>query len=290
MVITGGKEHNSNLAPWHVLVREKGIIHKSLRPREDGTFNFEMLEGMMSKNVKVVSLGHVSNIDGTSVPAKEIARLVHDYDAYLVLDAAQSVPHRRVDVQDIDVDFLAFSVHKLCGPTGLGVLYGKEHLLEELSPLITGGGAVSEATYESITLLPPPHKFEAGLQNYAALASASAAVDFVMSIGLENIEEQEERLNTYATKELRDIVHIIGPEDAKLRSGIFNFVVKGLSVYDVGMILEEKNIMLRAGMHCVHSWYLDRGLEGGIRASFYLYNTEEEVKVMVDAVKELVEM
>ncbi len=290
-VLTTDKEHNANLVPWHVMKKERGIILEHVPSSEDETFGMDNFEEMMGRDVKVVSMVHTSNIDGTTIPAKEVCKLAHDYGAVVMLDGAQSVPHKGVDVRSLDVDFLGFSVHKMCGPTGVGVLYGKMALLEDLPPLIVGGGAVQESTYDSVQLLPPPEKFEAGLQNYSGLVSAGPAVDFLLDVGLDNIEEQECKLNTYATSKLKNIVNIIGPEDPAKRCGILNFIMDNLGVHDVAMILdEEAKIMTRAGRHCANPWYEAHGLEGGTRASFYLYNTTDEINVMVEVLEKLADI
>ena len=290
-VITTDKEHNANLVPWHLLKAEKGILLEQLPGREDGTFDMGAFEDAIDNSVKVVSMVHTSNIDGTTIPAKEVIRIAHDHGALVMLDGAQSVPHKGVDVRDLDVDFMGFSVHKMCGPTGVGVLYGKQELLKEMEPLIVGGGAVQDTTYDTVELLPPPEKFEAGLQHYAGFIGAGAAVDFLLEVGLDNISEQERRLNTHITQRLKDVVHIIGPEDPHKRCGVFNFTMDNLGVHDVAMVLdEEAGVMTRAGRHCVNPWYNAKGLEGGTRASFYLYNTVEEVNVMVEVVEQLSQM
>jgi len=277
-VLTTDKEHNSNTVPWILLRDDKGIKFDQVKTNDDGTFNLENFKESMNQSVELVSMIHTSNLDGTTTPAKEIGEIAHDYDALFLLDGAQSVPHKPVDVQDLDVDLLAFSVHKMLGPTGVGVLYGKEEVLERLTPLSAGGGSVKDSTYDSITLKDAPGKFEGGLQNYSALCGIKPAVDYLLDVGLEDIEQHEIELNRLATELLEDKVEVIGPHDPEKRSGIFNFRVKVLGCHEITVLLEEQDIITRGGMHCVHPWHRTRGELGGTRASFYLYNTEEEVK------------
>ena len=277
-VLTTDKEHNSNTVPWILLRDDKGIKFDQVKTNDDGTFNIENFKESMNQSVELVSMIHTSNLDGTTTPAKEIGEIAHDYDALFLLDGAQSVPHKPVDVQDLDVDLLAFSVHKMLGPTGVGVLYGKEEVLERLTPLSAGGGSVKDSTYDSITLKNPPEKFEGGLQNYSALCGIKPAVDYLLDVGLEDIEQHEIELNRLATDLLKDKVEVIGPHEPEKRSGIFNFRVKVLGCHEITVLLEEKDILTRGGMHCVHPWHRTRGELGGTRASFYLYNTKKEVK------------
>ncbi len=234
------------------------------------------------------SMVHTSNLDGTTIQASKVADIVHEHDALFMLDGAQSVPHKPVDVKEIGVDFLAFSVHKMLGPTGVGVLYGRKELLEDLEPLLYGGGAVRSTEYDEAVLQDPPAKFEAGLQNFAGQAAVKPAVDYVMDIGRKKIEEHETRLNRIATEELKSKVNIIGPDEAEKRSGIFNFQLKQLGCHEITLLMGEQDILLRGGQQCVHSWYSFHGLEGGNRASFYLYNTEEEVRKFIDVIKSLI--
>jgi len=286
-VLTTDKEHNSNLVPWIKLKEHVGIDYEQVSTTSDGELDMEDLKEKMDDRVKLVSMVHTSNLDGTTTPAADVADIVHEQDAYLMLDGAQSVPHKPVDVKDIDVDFLAFSIHKMLGPTGVGVLYGKKRLMEDLEPLIYGGGGVKSTRYDEITLQTTPTKFEAGLQNFAGLAAVKPAVDYVLDLGLENIEKHEVRLNKLATEELEGHVKVIGPDDPEKRSGIFNFHLKNLGCHEITLLLDEYDILLRGGQQCVHSWYDHHDLEGGNRASFYLYNTEEEVMRFVEVIKSL---
>ncbi len=284
VVLTTDKEHNSNLVPWIKLQDNTGITYRQV-PTDNGNFDMEAFKEAMSTKVKLVSMVHTSNLDGSTIPAKEVAEVVHDHGGIFMLDAAQSVPHRPIDVQKIDVDLIAFSVHKMIGPTGVGVLYGKKDLLDDIEPLLYGGGGVKNTTSREAFLQDCPRKFESGQQNYASLFAVKTAVEYLMDIGMDNIHEHEIKLNEFATKELHEYVHIIGPEEASERSGIFNFYVDELGAHEVSILLEEEGILTRGGMQCVHSWYNKNKIEGGTRASFYFYNTMDEVKKFVEIVK-----
>ncbi len=299
VVLTSDREHNSNLVPWLELERTRGIRHEVVPAREDETFDVERLKEMLSPKVKLVSVVHVSNLDGYALPVEEIVEVAHDYGARVLLDAAQSVPHRSVDVSRLEADFLAFSVHKMLGPS-LGVLYGREEALRELSPFIAGGDTVSDSYYERAIFLPPPHRFEAGLQDYAAQIGAAAAVRYLTRVGMRRIEEHERRLTQYLSKKLSAIeeVRFVGVRDARLRSGIVSFRLErhGRSLVapsDVAELLDRHyNIMLRSGDHCLHAWFNARGIgaSGSVRASLYLYNTREECDLLVEGIERIVEV
>jgi cysteine desulfurase/selenocysteine lyase len=225
IVLTTDKEHNSNLIPWQILSKKVGIIHKIVPSKEDNTFNLEAFEKMMDNQVKLVSMVFTSNLDGVTIPAKEIIEITHQKGAKVLLDAAQTVPHQEIDVSNLDVDFLAFSGHKILGPSGTGVLYGKYNLLEELEPFLVGGDTVEYTTYTSHKFLPPPEKFEAGLQDYAGIIGLGEAVKYLSQIGFQNIAEHEYELNKFISTEIVKIpkLKIIGPTDPSLRSGIISF-------------------------------------------------------------------
>ncbi len=290
VVLTTDREHNSNLAPWHIMRELKGIKHEIVRSNSDNTFNMEAFQERMGKDIKMVSMVHTSNLEGYTIPAEEIIKIAHDHGALVMLDGSQSVAHRFIDIKRLDVDFFSFSIHKMCGPTGMGVLYGKSHLLNDLSPFIVGGDTTLETTYRTSKFLDPPNRFEGGLQNYAGMLGSGAAVEYLSNIGMKNIQEHETRLNTIMTSKLEKIlnVHIIGPKDPKKRAGIVSFWVDDMDAHDLAMIMDEvANIMLRSGMHCVHSWFNAKGINGSTRASVYLYNTEEEAKIFGDTLEEI---
>jgi cysteine desulfurase/selenocysteine lyase len=290
IVVSTDREHNSNLVPWLRLRDTKGIVHIPFKSNEDNTFDLEKFSEFMSRKVTLVSMVHTGNLDGYTIPAAEIIKIAHDHGALVMLDGAQSVPHQHVDVKKLDVDFFAYSVHKMLGPTGMGVLYGKYQLLEAFPPFLVGGDTVESTHYDSYKMLKPPAKFEAGLQDYAGVIGSAVAAEYLMNVGPENVHAHEVRLSEIITKGLNEIdgCRIIGPPSPELRGGINSFVIDGLEPHDIAMILDEvANIMIRSGMHCVHSWFNARNLRGSARASLYLYNTEEECKLFVDTLKDV---
>jgi cysteine desulfurase/selenocysteine lyase len=236
-----------------------------------------------------VSMVHTSNMDGTSMPIKEIISTAHKYDAIVMIDGAQSVPHIPTDVKKLDVDFLAFSGHKMLGPSGTGVLYGKEDLLKRLSPYNVGGSTVNDSTYDSADFTELPERFEAGLQDYAGIIGLGETVNYLKKY-IDEIHEHELKLNKIMTEGLKHHVNILGPEDYKLRSGIFSFTSK-MDFHEIALMLDSyANIMIRSGRHCVHSWFNDNKIDGSARASTYLYNTEEEAKLFVEKLNEVMKM
>lgn len=293
IVITSDKEHNSNLIPWQILVEKTGIVHKIVPSKEDNTFDVEAFQKLMDERAKLVSLGFTSNLDGVTIPAEEIIKIAHKFGALVLLDAAQTAPHHNIDVSSLDVDFLAFSGHKMLGPSGTGVLYGKHELLEKLEPFLVGGDTVVSSTYDSHELLPPPEKFEAGLQDYAGIIGLGEAVRYLEKIGFENISKQECALNRFISDEIVNIsrLHIIGPEDPSKRGGIVSFYIDGVNHHQVDLMLDESaNIMVRSGQHCVHSWFDSRKIAGSVRASLYFYNTLEEAEICVNQLKKVLEV
>ena len=292
-VITTDKEHNSNLLPWQLLKEKKGIQHLIVKSNLDNTFSLENFEKAMNKNVKLVSMVHTSNLDGVTIPIKEIAKIAHDYDALVLVDAAQSAPHKEINVKKLDIDFLACSGHKMMGPSGIGILYGKYDLLKELNPFLVGGDTVIDSTYETHEFEKIPEKFEAGLQHYAGIIGLGEAASYLMRIGRNNIEEHEKKLNKTITENLAKYseITIIGPQKPELRSGIFSFNIKNMDPHNIASILDaSKNICIRSGMHCVHSWFNAHRLKGSARASLYAYNTEEECKVFVEEIKKIIKL
>ncbi|MBN2421535.1 cysteine desulfurase [Candidatus Woesearchaeota archaeon] len=289
-IILSDKEHNSNLVPWLKLKNKMGIKLVISTTNKDGTFNLERFTRCFSRNTKLVSIIHTSNIDGVTNPIKEIVEIAHKNNAKVLVDAAQGIPSQEIDVRKLDIDFLAFSGHKMCGPTGTGVLYGKKELLEQLDQFIVGGETVIDSTYDSYVPEEIPARFEAGLQDYAGIIGLGEACKYIRSIGQNNIHKHEVKLNTLLTSLLsnEEKIIILGPRDAELRGGIFSFVIEGLDVHHVAKILNHsKNIMTRSGAHCVHSWFNKHGMNGSVRASLYLYNTEEEVRAFAGEIKKI---
>jgi cysteine desulfurase/selenocysteine lyase len=281
-------EHNSNLVPWVHLMQQGLIKYEPVPSLSDNTFDIERFKEMIP-GTRLVAMFHVSNLDGTMIPAKEIIEISHDHGAIVLLDCAQSVPHLPVDMKDLDLDLLAFSGHKVMGPTGTGVLAGKMDIIKGFKPYIVGGDTVQETKYDQVDFLEPPKKFEAGLQHYPGFIGLGAAIKYIQEIGIENIHEYELDLNSYATDKMKDIVRIMGPEDPMKRGGILPFQVEGLNAHDIAIMLDElANIAIRSGLHCVHSWFNNRGEESSARASFYLYNTKREIDRMVDTLTTII--
>jgi cysteine desulfurase/selenocysteine lyase len=293
-VITTDKEHNSNLVPWHMLREKCGVAHIIAKSLPDGTFDIEDFKKRMKdgrSKIKLASIYHTSNLDGYTLPAKDIIEIAHDAGAHVLLDAAQSVPHIPVDVKRLDADFIAFSGQKMCGPSGIGILYGKEELLETLEPFTVGGDSVASTTYEKSVLLGPPHRFEGGLQNYAGIIGLGAAVDYLSALGMDSIEKHEKTLNARLARTLSEIRHVslIGPPDPALRGGITSFNIEGVAPHDIAMILDESaNIMVRSGTLCAHSWFKARKINSCVRASFYFYNLEKDADALAGCIEKIV--
>ncbi|MFH1289170.1 MAG: cysteine desulfurase [Patescibacteria group bacterium] len=293
VVLTTDKEHNSNLIPWQILVKKKEIIHKVIPSKKDNTFDLDAFKKELKGKVKLISIILTSNIDGTTVPIKEIIKEARKKNILVLLDAAQAVPHKKIDVKKINCDFLCFSGHKMLGPSGTGILWGKYKLLEQLEPFMLGGETVLDSTYKTHKLLGVPEKFEAGLQNFAGIIGLSEAVSYLEKIGFNNIIKQENLLNKLATDKLSKIKNLefIGPLDPYQRGGIVNFFIRGIDHHRIALMLDEsKNIMVRSGQHCVHSWYNDRKIPGSVRASFYFYNTLEEVEIFSQELEKIIKI
>ncbi|HLF05854.1 MAG TPA: cysteine desulfurase, partial [Thermoplasmata archaeon] len=293
VVLTTDFEHNSNLAPWHLMRRLRGIEHEAVKSNEDGSFDIENLKEAVSRRrgkVKLLSMVHTSNLNGITIPAREVAEVAHDAGALLMLDAAQSVPHKPVDVRKLGVDFLACSVHKMCGPTGMGLLFVAAEHQPSVEPFIVGGDTVRHATIDDTSFLGAPNKWEAGLQNYAGIIGTGAAIDYLEKIGRPEIAAHETSLNRAITKGLAglDGISVIGPQDPAARGGIFSFNLEGADPHDIALALDESaNIAIRSGTHCVHSFFNARGLRGSARASCYFYNTRSEAERFVEELTRL---
>lgn len=296
VILTTDREHNSNLVPWLQLEEEQGVDHRVVKSNEDNTFNIEAFEDACASagdKLKMVSLSHVGNLDGIAVPVKEAARIAKDHGAMVCVDGAQSTPHMKVDVQDLGVDFMAFSIHKMMGPSGMGGLWGRMELLENMRSIQSGGSTVETSHYDSLEWSKPPAKFEGGLGNYAGILGTSAAIDYISNIDLNAVHEHEISLNRIMTSKLKDVdgISIIGPEDPSKRGGICGLLMEKVDAHDIAILLDEAvDVMVRSGMHCVHSWFNSKGIDrGSLRASAYLYNTEEEVKLFADTLVEAVD-
>jgi len=284
IVLITDKEHNSNLVPWLVLRDKIGIEVRICKSKEDNTFDLEKFSELV-KGVKLVSIVHTSNLDGITNPAEEIIKIAHKNNALVFLDCAQSIAHRKIDVKKMDVDFMAFSGHKMLGPTGTGIFYGKQKLLENLKPFLVGGDTVEFTTYDNYKMLPLPEKFEAGLQDYAGIIGLGEAVKYLKNIGLDKIQKREFEINKYITEELSKFqnIKIIGPKDASLRSGIIDFYIDGVDMHQFAIMLDNMaNICIRSGQHCVHSWFENRKIKNSARISVYFYNTMQEAEKFVE--------
>ncbi len=274
-VLLTDREHNSNLLPWQKF--KYGV----LRSKEDYTFDLEKFSEAI-KNYDMVSFVYTSNIDGYTLPVREIVKIAHENKAKVHFDAAQAAPHKEINVKKLDVDFLTFSGHKMLGPTGTGAMYVKEKILDDMKPFLIGGETVSDSSYDSYVLESLPHRFEAGLQNYSGILGFGEAVKFLSKVGMSNIEDHEKKLVKAVDK---DKIKEIG---FKGERGIFNFNIPKIDFHEVaGLLDHSKNIMIRSGMHCAHSWYNSRQIKGSARASFYLYNTLEEVKIFNEELEKI---
>ena len=278
-------EHHANLVPWQELCARTGATLKWYSMTEDGRIDLDSLE--LDDSVKVVAFTHQSNVTGAVADVDELVRRARAVDAMVVLDACQSVPHMAVDFHALDVDFAAFSGHKMCGPSGVGVLYGKDELLKKLPPFLTGGSMIEIVKMEETTFAEPPTRFEAGTQMTSQVVGLGAAVKFLEEVGMDNIHAHEKKLTERALRQLKEIpgLRIIGPETTDNRGGAISFTVEGVHPHDLGQILDDHGVSIRVGHHC--AWPLHRacGAQSTARASFYLYNTEEEVDKLVDAIK-----
>ncbi|MEY8344349.1 cysteine desulfurase [Niallia circulans] len=279
-------EHHSNIIPWQQVAKKTGATLKYLPLQADGTIALADVENTITSATKVVSITYVSNVLGVINPIKEIAAIAHKNGAVLVVDAAQGAPHVKIDVQDLDCDFLGFSGHKMCGPTGIGVLYGKKHLLENMEPIEFGGEMIDFVGLYESTWKELPWKFEAGTPIIAGAIGLGAAIDFLEEIGLENITEHEHKLAAYAMEKLSSIngLTIYGPHNANNRAGVITFNIEDVHPHDVATVLDAEGIAVRAGHHCAQPLMKWLNVSATARASFYLYNSEEDVDKLVEGI------
>ncbi|MDQ0225485.1 cysteine desulfurase [Metabacillus niabensis] len=273
-------EHHANVIPWQQVAKVTGATLKYIPLQEDGTIELSDVEATVTANTKIVSVMHVSNVLGTINPVKEIAKIAHKHGAIMVVDGAQSTPHMKIDVQDLDCDFFAFSGHKMCAPTGIGVLYGKKELLEKMEPIEFGGEMIDFVGLQESSWKELPWKFEAGTPIIAGAIGLAAAIDFLEQIGLENIEAHEHKIAQYALEQLSKIdgLTIYGP---KHRAGLVTFNIEDVHPHDVATVLDAEGIAVRAGHHCAQPLMKWLKVSATARASFYLYNTEDEVDKLV---------
>ncbi|WP_251552063.1 cysteine desulfurase [Neobacillus muris] len=280
-------EHHSNLIPWQQAAKKTGAVLRYIPLSPDGTLDLQIVEKAITTNTKFVSITHVSNVLGTINPIKKIAELAHQRGAIICVDAAQSAPHLKVDVQDLDCDFLAFSGHKMAGPTGIGVLYGKRNLLEEMIPYEYGGEMIDFVGLYDSTWKELPWKFEGGTPIIAGAIGLAAAIDFLEQYGLDQIRLHEENLIKYALDQLSNIegISIYGPSQLEQRSGLITFNVDNVHPHDLATVLDSQGIAIRAGHHCCQPLMKWLNVSATARASFYLYNTEKDIDLLVDGIK-----
>ena len=290
-VIVSTMEHHSNIVPWQLQEQRKGIVLKIIPMTDEGELQLEEYEKLFTDRTKLVSVTQVSNVLGTINPVKEMIRIAHEHGVPVVVDGAQSVPHFAVDVQDLDCDFLAFSSHKVYGPTGVGVLYGKEEWLDRLPPYQGGGEMIERVSFEKTTFERPPLKFEAGTPDYIATHGLATALDYVTSLGMDNILAHEQDLTRYALQQLREIegMHIYGHRNDS-GDAVISFNVGDIHHMDLGTLLDQLGIAVRTGHHCAQPLMDRLGILGTVRASFGLYNTREEVDALVAGIKRIAMM
>ena len=288
-------EHHSNIVPWESLSKINGFQVKYVGVNNDGTLNYEVFENAISGRTRIVCLPHVSNVTGVINDVKKVVKMAHEHGALVLVDGAQSVPHFPVDVKDLDVDFLAFSAHKMLGPTGIGVLYGKHEILEEMEPFHGGGSMIKEVSFNTITRRCSiswndlPWKFEAGTPNICGGVGLITAIRYLKGIGMEEVRAHERILTEHAMRRMQECkkVKIYGPKDASVKCGIIPFDVNELSSHDVALFLDSHAIMIRSGFHCAQPLHEKFKLKSSARASFYIYNTREEIDRFIEVLKEI---
>lgn len=288
-IVVSIAEHHSNMLPWQMVARQTGATLKYLECDEQGGYSDSALEAAITDKTALVAMAQISNVFGRENPIKKIAALAHKHGAVMLVDAAQSAPHIKIDVADLNVDFLAFSGHKLMAPMGIGVLYGKTELLEKMPPFLSGGEMIEYVTTEGATYAELPHKFEAGTVNAGGACGLAAAIDYIEAVGFDNISQWENHLSEIAISGLKKIgdVNIIGSENSSQHCGIITFTVNGVHPHDISAILDADGIAIRAGHHCAQPLMKYLGTPSTARASFFFYNTEEEVRRFVKSVSEL---
>ena len=289
-VIVSVMEHHSNIVPWQLQAARKGIVLKVIPMNDRGELLLDEYEKLFSERTKLVSFAHVSNVLGTVNPAKEMIATAHAHGVPVLIDGAQSVPHMKVEVQDLDADFFAFSGHKIYGPTGVGVLYGKEEWLDKLPPYQGGGEMIQSVSFEKTTFNELPFKFEAGTPDYIGTTALAKALDYVSAIGMENIAAHEHELTLYAMQRLKEIngMRIFG--EAEHKSSVISFLVGNIHHLDMGTLLDRLGIAVRTGHHCAQPLMIRMGIEGTVRAAFGLYNTKEEIDKLAAGIERVSRM
>lgn len=289
-VIISEMEHHSNIVPWQLLAARKGIAIKVIPINDRGELLLDEYKKLFSAHTRLVSITHVSNVLGTINPIKEIIRIAHEHDVPVLVDGAQSAPHMKVDVQELDADFYAFSSHKMYGPTGIGVLYGKEAWLDRLPPYQGGGEMIQHVSFEKTTFNELPFKFEAGTPDYIGTTAFAKALDYISAIGLDKIAAYEHELTTYATQQLKAIEGLRIYGEAEHKGSVVSFLVNDIHHFDMGTLLDRLGIAVRTGHHCAQPLMQRLGIEGTVRASFALYNTKKEIDKLVEGIKRVSQM
>ena len=289
-VIVSVMEHHSNIVPWQLLAAKKGIAIKVIPMTDDGDVIMEEYEKLFNEKTRIVSITQVSNVLGTINPVKEMIRIAHEHEVPVMVDGAQSTPHMKVDVQDLDCDFFAFSGHKIYGPTGIGVLYGKEKWLDEMPPYQGGGEMIESVSFEKTTFEKLPFKFEAGTPDYVATHGLATALNYVTELGLDNIFAHEQELTRYAMEQMKEIpgMRLFGTSQHK--DAVISFLVGDIHHLDMGTLLDRLGIAVRTGHHCAEPLMHRLGISGTVRASFALYNTKEEVDALIAGIKRVSQM
>jgi cysteine desulfurase/selenocysteine lyase len=287
-VVLSEIEHHSNIVPWQMLRDERGIVLKFIPMLPDGTLDLDEAKRLIGPRTRLLGVTQMSNALGTIVPVKELAALAHEQGALVLVDGAQSVPHMPVDVQDLGIDFLAFSAHKMLGPTGVGVLWGRMEVLEEMQPFLGGGEMILTVTLEESTWNEVPARFEAGTPNIAGVFAFGTAIDYLTQLGMDRVREHEIELLDYALGRIGDLpgMTIFGPPDVAKRGGVLSFDLEGVHPHDVGQVLDSRGIAVRTGHHCAQPVMAKLNVPATARASFYIYNTREEVDALAEAIAE----
>lgn len=289
-IIVSVMEHHSNIVPWQLQAARRGVAVRVIPMNDEGELDMEAYAGMFTERTKIVSVAHVSNVLGTVNPVREMIRIAHSHGVPVLIDGAQSTPHFKVDVQELDCDFFAFSGHKIYGPTGIGVLYGKEEWLDRMPPYQGGGEMIESVTFEKTVFQSLPFKFEAGTPDYIATHGLAVALDYVNDIGLENISSHERELTSYCMEQMRSIDGIALFGTSEHKDAVVSFLVGDIHHLDMGTLLDRLGIAVRTGHHCAQPVMQRYGIQGAVRASFAMYNTKDEIDALVEGVRRVSRM
>ncbi|MDA7810032.1 cysteine desulfurase [Flavobacteriaceae bacterium] len=289
-IIISGLEHHSNIVPWQMMAARNGVKIKIIPIDENGDLNLNIYDSLLNSKTKLVFVNHVSNALGTVNPIKEIINKAHNVGAAVLVDGAQASAHFKPDLQELDVDFYTTSAHKLCGPTGIGMLYGKEKWLQKMPPYQGGGEMISEVTFEKTTYAELPHKFEAGTPNISGAIAFGVAIDYLNELGLENIHKYESSLLDYATEKLKSITNLKIYGESENKTSVISFNIEGIHAYDIGTLLDKFGVAVRTGQHCAQPIMDHFGISGTVRASLAFYNTKEEIDILFSSLKRAISM